>query len=186
MAGHSRREAIYSELAKRTRDTFGNEDSEAEIQPTAIDYVCQWLENAKTLKALAGEITSKLHLDVSPALLQRALAARFGEDETERAIDRARSRASHLYAEDALTIVDEPADTNVEVSRAASRARARQWLAEKYNPRAYGSSKDVSVSISIGSLHLAALQAVPIATASAHLLPMPSSEVLPDDMQVIE
>ena len=186
MAGYARRNAIELELSKRTRDTFGEDDNSAELQPTSLDYVCQWLEHGPTLKALAGEITSKLHLDVSPALLQRALAARFGEDETERAIDRARSRASHLYAEDALSIVDEPADTNVEVSRAASRARARQWLAEKYNPRAYGSSKDVSVSISIGSLHLAALQATHPATASTHLLPMPSSDLLPDDVQVIE
>jgi hypothetical protein len=185
MAGHSRREAIYSELAKRTRDTFG-EDDEAEVQPTALDYVCQWLENGQTLKALAAEVTSKLHVEVSPALLQRALGARYSQDITERAIDAARSRASHQYAEDALSIVDQPADTQVEVSRAASRARARQWLAEKYNPRAYGSSKDVTVAINIGTLHLAALQAGKPASAMLLSSPASSSDVVVEDAQVVE
>src|ERR1019366_4513032 len=185
MAGHSRRNAIEAELERRTRDTFG-EDDDAEVIPSILDYVCQWLEGAQTLSKLATEGQARTHFEVSPALLQRALRARFGEDETDSAIAAARLRASHQYAEDSVTLVDAPADTNFEVSRAASRARSRQWLAEKYNPRAFGSQKDVSVSISIGSLHLAALQAPHVVTASTHLLPMLSSEITTDDAQVIE
>lgn len=185
MAGHSRREAIYAELERRMRETFGSDD-DAEVQPSTLDYVCNWLENAKTLKSLAGELEAKLHVEVSPAMLQRTLNARHGEENVSRAFDSARSQASHQYAEDALAIVDERADTNVEVSRAASRARSRQWLAEKYNARQFGSSKDVTVAISIGSLHLEALQAS--THASAHLLASADAccDTSTDDAQVID
>jgi hypothetical protein len=167
------------------RDTFGVDD-DAEVQPTTLDYVCNWLENARTLKSLAIEIEGKLHVEVSPAMLQRTLDARYGQENVSRDFDTARSRASHNYAEDALAIVDQPADSQVEVSRAASRARSRQWLAEKYNARQFGSSKDVQVAINIGSLHLAALQAgKPL---SQVLLPSihASSIALVDDAQVID
>ena len=34
----------------------------------------------------------------------------------------------------------------------------RQWMAERYNPSKYGQSKGVSVSVTVGSLHLDALR----------------------------
>jgi hypothetical protein len=185
MAGHARRDAIMLELSRRMLETFGADDDN-EVQPTTLDYVCNWLENGKTLKSLASELDAKLHAEVSPAMLQRVLERKHGEDIVVQGFDAARTRASHQYAEDALAIVDAPADTQVEVSRAASRARSRQWLAEKYNARQFGSSKDVQVAINIGSLHLAALQAgKPL---SQVLLPSihASSIALVDDAQVID
>ena len=185
MAGHSRRDAILLELERRVTQTFGADD-DAEIQPTTLDYVCNWLENARTLKALAGEIEAKLHVEVSPAMLQRVLERKHGEEIVVRDFDSARTRASHQYAEDALAIVDAPADTTVEVSRAASRARSRQWLAEKYNARQFGSQKEVGVTISIGSLHLAALQAGKPATARMLPASEASSDTLAECVQVLE
>lgn len=181
MAGRPRRNALAGELEHRAAQV---PLVEGEAACTPLEYVCLWLEGGQTLKALAADIEAVLHIEVSATFIERTL--RRDEVNVDSAIEAARMRSSHSYAESAIALVDEPADTNVEVSRAASRARARQWLAEKYNPRAYGSSKDVSVSISIGSLHLAALQAVPTATASTRLLSMPSSDLLPDDVQVIE
>jgi len=195
MAGHSRRAAVLAELERRTRDTFGeaDDDSADTPAPTPLDYVCHWLENAGTLKALAAEIEAKLHVEVSPSFLQRCLWARHGEGETDSAISQARVRASHMYAEDALAIVDEPADTQVEVSRAASRARSRQWLAEKYNPRAFGASKEANVTINIGSMHLAALQAqrgnlptCQVTTTDEVRGLLPSSVTVTEDAQVVE
>ena len=93
-------------------------------------------------------------------------------------------------AEEALSIVDAPADTNVEVSRASSRAKSRMWMAEKWNRQDYGQDKGVTLNISTGSLHLDALRAFPAkVTGSAQELPntatvlpaLPSSTSTSDD-----
>lgn len=192
MAGYARRDAISSELARRTSQTFMVEADDEAIA-TTLDYVCMWLENGQTLKALAAELQAKLHLEVSPGLLQRTLDRQYGQDNVAAALSSARVRASHNYAEQAIELVDAPAETQVEVSRAASRARSRQWLAERYNPREYGGKQEATVTINIGSMHLAALQHArpnmpmlqPSTGASIGVLAS-SSVTLVEDAQVVD
>lgn len=99
-------------------------------------------------------------------------------------------RASHLMVEESLQIVDAEALTSVDVSRAASRAKSRQWIAGKYNRAAYGESREPTVSISIGSLHLDALRArqmtPAIGQASTPPALKPSSDTLAEDVQVVD
>lgn len=174
MAGRARTKALQEALEKRAREA-------SDEQPiSTLDYVCEWLESGNTLKELALELSQDLEHEVTYARLMAMLRSEHGDSATEAALDLARARASHCYAEESKTIVDEPADTSAEVSRAASRSKSRQWLAQAYNPGRFGQQKGVSVSVSIGSLHLDALRAAParVATivtgASQPALPSPA------------
>lgn len=154
MAGRARHHALIEELAKRTCATF-----EEEPEATSLDYVCYRIEGRTTTKALAFELQEAITYPVDDALLMRHLRSQYGAA-ADPAIDAARARASHSLVEEGLELVDAPAETMMDVSRAASRARQRNWMAERYNPSKYGQSKGVSVSVTVGSLHLDALKYV--------------------------
>ena len=68
---------------------------------------------------------------------------------------RARVRAAELLACETLTIADSIPDDNP--SRPMHRIRTRQWLAERWDPKTYG-TKPSDVHINIGSLRLDALR----------------------------
>ncbi len=130
--------------------------------------VCAWIERGQTVKALALDLSKSLKpIEITYDGLMRYLRDKFTTEAVESSMDTARVRASHSMAEDALRIVDAKAESQQDVSRAASRARARQWMAERYNPQRFGSQKGVNVALSITSLHLSALQAGPQVVTSS-------------------
>lgn len=154
MAGRARTNAILDSLEKRRRDHF-EDDSDS----TTLDYLCEWIANGHTLKALAQELTDELHFEVWAESLHRIIRRQFGDDRADKALTEARARASHGFAEEALELVDRADDTSsAAVSKASSQARSRQWLASKWNRKDYGDDKGVSVNVSISSLHLDALR----------------------------
>lgn len=171
MAGRARHHALVDELTKRTRATF-----EEEPEATPLDYVCYRIEGRTTTKALALELQEAITYPVDDALLMRHLRNQYGPGTADPAIDAARARASHSLVEEGLELVDAPAETMMDVSRAASRARQRNWMAERYNPSKYGQSKGVSVSVTVGSLHLDALKYVStlVTGSSQQALPSPA------------
>lgn len=157
MAGRARYQALTEELTRRTKQAFEVEENEP--IPSSLDYVCSLIESGQTAKAIAADLSLSLPFQVDYAMLMRYLRAEHGEN-TDSDLEQARARASHSLVEDALTIVDAPVFTMMDVSQAASRARQRNWMAERYNPSKYGQSKGVSVSVTVGSLHLDALKHV--------------------------
>lgn len=168
MAGRARTNALADELDKRVADYFEPEDGDPAY--SRLDYVCCWLAEGKTVKALAQDLTDTLHFDVWAETLLRHLRRDYGDQKTDDALDVARARASHSLAEDALDLVDKAdRDSSSAVSKAAAQARSRQWMAERYNPSRFGQSKGVNVSISVGTLHLDALRAVPNAVTGSAL-----------------
>ena len=167
MAGRARAKALAEALQARTTEYF-----EADPTQTTLDYVADWVESGNTLKELAASLSTALEHEVTYARLMACLTEQHGAGPVEARLKASRARASHSMAEQAIQLVDAPADSNVDVSRAASRARTRQWLAEKWNRAEYGQQRDVSVSISVGSLHLDALRA-PTARATAIVTPSP-------------
>lgn len=156
MAGRARFHALKAELERRTRDIF-----EDDADKNHLDYVCERVENATTTKAVAAELSVSLGHEVTFARMMAYLRECFGDAETDQRIASARTRASHLLPEEGKELVDAAGLTPAEVAKAGQQARQRNWMAERYNPQAYGQSKGVSVSISIGSLHLDALRAAP-------------------------
>jgi len=80
------------------------------------------------------------------------------ESEPERAglLSRARARAAHHLAEQALDIAD---DVDGETQRDRLRVDTRKWLAAKWNPKEYSEQKQgVAVQVNIGDMHLDALR----------------------------
>ena len=178
MTGRPKLRALVVELEQRTRDYFdGDEDT---TTPTVLDYVAARLADGGSLRALADSLAVDVGFTVHAERIERYLVKTFGQGEYDTAITRARTRGAHRLAEDAICIVDEPADTQVEVSRAASRARTRQWQAERQNRAELGNQSGPSVSITIGSLHLEALRAPRV----HNLLPTPP--IIDADVVTIE
>jgi hypothetical protein len=194
MAGQPKRRTIIAELERRTRARFDENEGEGR---TILDYVVDWIESGGTLIALAKELEAKLRIPIERAVIPNLLRNMFGDTESDTRLANARTRASHVLAEESVTLLDEPADNMVDVTRARDRSKSRQWLASTWNRDTYGSTKGNNVTISIGSLHLDALrarQAAPAMTASAAtsvtMLPTAKASnettVAPEDVQVIE
>ncbi len=163
MAGRARTQALADELESRTREYFDIDPVEVAVGtqtvPSHLEYVCAAVESGTTTKQLCREMSETLGYELTYERLTRYLRDRWND--APQALDEARVRASHCMAEQALELVDAPAYDSVSVQQARNRANQRNWLAERYNPRAFGQSKGVNVSISVTQLHLQALQAIP-------------------------
>ncbi len=155
MAGQPKRRAMFELLEQRATDYF-----EGDPTQTALDYVACWIEDGQTINELSAELSRTLGHTVQREWIGTSLRKTFGADAVDERLANARSRASHTLAEASIDISDGAAETSVGVARNGLRARARQWAAERWNPQQYGQSKGVNVSISLGGLHLTALQAV--------------------------
>ena len=92
---------------------------------------------------------------------KRALDDWIEENDHGAMITRARVRAADLLACDTIKIADSMADSNPQ--RDVQRIRTRQWLAERWDPKLYG-TKQTEVSINIGSLRLDALRQIEVST----------------------
>lgn len=152
MAGRPKRRAMIEELERLTKDYFDEETS----THTHLDYVAAQTENGLTLTELAENITGRVQTEISREMLSTYLRSAFSD--TEARLTEARAFASHTLVEQAIKYVDAPAYSTVAVSRAASRARARQWTAERWNAREMGQNKQAGVTFNIGALHLSALR----------------------------
>lgn len=73
-------------------------------------------------------------------------------------LSRARARAAHVLAEEALVISDEVDSDATEIARARLRVDTRKWLAGKWNAAQYGDQKGVQVNVNVGDMHLTAVR----------------------------
>ena len=92
---------------------------------------------------------------LSLGISKRALDIWIRQTGFEDDILRARVRAAELLACETLTIADSISEDNP--SRPMHRIRTRQWLAERWDPKTYG-TKPADLHINIGSLRLDALR----------------------------
>ncbi len=147
MAGQPKRRAMIEALEQRTAEYF-----EGDPTQTTLDYVACWIENGHTINQLAEQLACP------PQWITTHLRKAHGEEVADSRLVASRARASHQMAEAALALSDAAAETSVDVARNGLGARTRQWLAERWNAREYGQAKGVMQAISIGTLHLHALQ----------------------------
>jgi len=146
-----------------------------------LDYVMARIESGTTMKKLAAELSEDSKRDITYSKLVRFLMSRYDEARVNQALDVARSRASHCYVEDALSIVDAPAYDSVSVQQARAKANQRNWMASRYNPKAYGSQQgaQVSVQLNVSTLHLEALQRIEASTVPQAQVAQGDSHALP-------
>lgn len=166
MAGQPQKRAIIAALEKRTRETF-EDDADA----THLDYVEHWQASGQTLNALAEEI------GLGPKkgeTISRYLHRVYGGDVTSGRLTRARARGAHSLIEDSLEIADEATEDDIQIARL--RVQARQWTAEKWNQAEFSNKASMSVQVSFGALHLAALQK----------LQLPVAVIAADDAELVD
>lgn len=91
---------------------------------------------------------------------------------------RARVHSAALYADKAITVVEDAPKDKVEMMRARLLQDGYKWRASVADPKGYGAqpTNKVEVNVSLGSLHLDALRKV---TASAKVLEPSQPKSLP-------
>ena len=191
MAGRARTQALKDELQRLTLDYFDidpvNVAIGAQSMPSHLDYICANVESGISTTKQAASLAATHGFHISYERLMAYLREEHGREAVESSLREARSRASHCIAEEALGIVDAPADDSVSVQRARNRAHSRYWLAERYNGKDYGGNKGVNVAVSITSLHLSALQSVTnIVTDGAQAASIGSGDTRALPIQVVE
>ena len=75
-------------------------------------------------------------------------------------IARARARASHEYAMETLQIAD--SSDAESAAQARIRIQARQWVAERWNRKAYGTQSGPQININVQDLRMNALRHVEV------------------------
>jgi len=156
-------------LEERTRVAFPDDPT-----ATHLDYVELWQEGGATIRKLAEELsapvetpedpdcadTEDIDTSISGAMLARYLDKTFGADEVERRLVLARKRGARLMNDEALSIADGVKHKD-DVPAARLQVSTRNWTAERWNREAFGQSRgDTFNVLTVGQLHLAALQAV--------------------------
>ena len=86
---------------------------------------------------------------------RRGLDKWIEENDFDHIIAHARVEAASLLASQTLEIADSMEDDNP--SKAGTRIRTRQWLAERWDSKTYG-AKQAAVTVNIGNLRLDALR----------------------------
>jgi hypothetical protein len=154
MPGQPKTRALVAEMERRAND----EDC------TPPEYAERWIESGGTLLSLAADLADELDLPVMRATLSRYLH-RDDEERTGRAdafeqrLTRARSLSAFGMVEKALEIADKVEENTVHTSRL--KVQSLQWTAERFNREQLGQKQGVSVTVTVGSLHLEALRQPP-------------------------
>lgn len=93
---------------------------------------------------------------------------------------RARGEAAAVYADRAITVVEDAPANKVEMMRARLLQDGYKWRASVADPKGYGASPNkVEVNVNLGSLHLDALRKVSAKATIAH--DVTEAKVIPDN-----
>lgn len=117
------------------------------LQAMPEDMIWSMLEQGKTITQVCYEI----------GVGKKALQDWFKEvDPDDSKITRARAKAATNYALEALEIADSIDESNP--SRPLHRIRTRQWIAERWDRKTYGTQSGPQITLNIQDLRLNALR----------------------------
>lgn len=169
---------MVADLVRRARAAGLDEHEEGEPAPSeeqlALAYALAWIRGGNPADSSPTVLSLARELGVSRPLLYEWLT---GTEERKAALRVAREDSGGALADEALHLLDTAAPN--EYQHAAARANFRKWMATVFDRRTFGQQSDVPlVSISFGSLHLQAHEA--IKSMSTKQLPEPETVVQPD------
>lgn len=139
---------MIAELTRRAHEEIGDD-------ATPLDYAVLWVENGKTILALAEDLTRTMQTTIDRPQLSHYLNQ---QEEGETRLSAARARGAHALVEDAIAIADKPMDTKEEIAQAKLRTDVRTWIAERWNREELGTRNGPQINISVGNLHMDALR----------------------------
>lgn len=134
-------------------------------------WVLDQVTGGRSLRAIAKE-----DLKVSENMMYKW----GGETDSRREkVRHARERSSHALVDECQEIADESTPVNVQVAR--ERISIRKFKAATYDRATFGEQKAPLIAISVGDMHLTALQTVPpeplqIASEEIEVLPATAEE----------
>jgi hypothetical protein len=156
-------------------------------QKDALDYVCAWLEDGKTMLELARSMTAEKYPDAaidddtvihfSPNIVRRVLLDLYDREKVDQRLRDSRTVGAHAMVDRATDILDSvDAYTKEAVSLAKERANVRLWSAPRYNRAELGDvpKTQVNVQVNNGEAHVTSMLrrrvvvARPDALAAAH------------------
>ncbi len=171
MAGRPKLRGMVAQLVRLAREVGLDEQDEGTAPLTeeqlALAYALAWVRGGNPAETSPTVLSLARYLGVSRPLLYEWLT---GTDERKAALALAREDSGGALAEEALHLLDTASP--LEYQHANARANFRKWLASVLDRKTYGQQTNVpAMSISIGSLHLAAHEAVKaLAPASLPML----------------
>lgn len=158
MAGQPVKRALVAQLERMAQEA--SEEREEPI--TALDVVYEYIASREGKIADLGMRCAKL---AGIAVSERNVGAVLtmwihGQDGGREMMERARADAAHVLAEEAIDLADDADLDKQSISKAKMQAEQRQWLASRWNRKAYGqdASANVQVNLNLGELHRQALE----------------------------
>jgi len=161
-----RKTAMVTELLRRTSEYF--EDA----QHTPADYVQAWIEEGRSLVALAVSLTESIHnlepgqlpnkpgqFSVTRNMIDRYIREIVGDEQAVAIYSASRKVGAHGMVEHGVQKLDE--DKGFDRDQTNARVRqleARERLAAVWNREYAKSQNQTNVSISFASMHLDALR----------------------------
>jgi hypothetical protein len=133
---------------------------------TAIEWIVSEVASGVTITQIAKNVAA-LELPAYPreelsrnwfSMLVNKLAVPEGSPSAKEQIAAARREASYVLLDEAIGIADEPADDSASVQRNRLRSDVRLRTAALWNREELGDRSGVTVSLSLGELHLDALR----------------------------
>ena len=160
MAGRPKLRGMVAQLVRLAREAGLDEQDDGVAPLTeeqlALAYALAWIRGGNPAETSPTVLSLARYLGVSRPLLYEWLT---GTDERKAALALAREDSGGALAEEALHLLDTASP--LEYQHANARANFRKWLASVLDRKTYGQQTNVpAVAISIGSLHLAAHQAL--------------------------
>jgi hypothetical protein len=152
MAGRPILRATLANLCRLGRaaglDQVEANQPELTEEEVAAAYVLAWIIDGGTFYSLAKQ------LGVSRALISNWMNS---DTDREKSVVNAREASAHSHVEMGLHLIDTADRDDIQVANA--RASYRKWYAGMLNRRDYGTQAAPSQAISIGTMHLHAVQA---------------------------
>lgn len=156
MAGRPLRRALISEIERRARAHFEDEDLPQDKRSSHLDYIVAWVESGETVMELATQVADETSLPITRQQLDRYIRD-LAPDAADQ-IARARFAGAHGMVDKAIDIVDNAPANRDAVRKAQAQANVRTWVAERWNRKDLGAPKGPAIQVSINTMHLDALR----------------------------
>lgn len=165
MAGQPIKRALQAALAEIAVEEMGAGHS-------ALDYVCDWIEDGGRVKELQEAVEVRANIEVTQQAFSRAI--RTLEPDARDRIAEARRRAPPALVERARdAIEDAPTDSREKLDKAKETAKILLWQAERLGKETYGQAPMAQLNLNVGQLHLEAFRAInQPARGGEHLIPV--------------